>query len=64
MARAVDLFDVGVEPGAFLAELLRAFGIRPDLGVLEFAAYFFETLDLGVVFKETPVTNARAPRGP
>ncbi|GMU68465.1 MAG: hypothetical protein AMXMBFR37_07980 [Steroidobacteraceae bacterium] len=64
MGRAVELFDVGGEPGALLAELLRAFGIGPGGGIFQLAVYFLEPFGLGVVLKETPVTNARAPRGP
>jgi hypothetical protein len=33
---------------------LGALGVVPDVGVFEFAAYFFETLALGVVVKDTP----------
>lgn len=36
------------------AQGLRAFGVVPDVGAFEFAVDFFQTLDLGVVVKDTP----------
>ena len=43
-----------VELGALLAQLLRALGAVPDVGILQFPAYFFQALALGVVVKDTP----------
>jgi len=61
---AIEFADVGGEPGALLAEQLGALLVCPDGGVFELAVYLFEPLDLGVVFKETPVANGYALRGP
>ena len=51
--RANAVHDL-VERGAFLAELLRPFGVVPDVRVFEFAGYFLETLAFCVVVKDTP----------
>jgi hypothetical protein len=60
---AVDLAGLGGQSRALLAEQLGALLVGPDGGILEFAVYFFEALDLLVVLKETPVANGCALRG-
>jgi hypothetical protein len=54
-----DLF----EPGAFLAEFLRALRVVPDAGLLEFPVYFLEALIFVVVIKDTSSRNRCVPRG-
>jgi hypothetical protein len=51
---SVDRFEFLRELGAFLAQLLRALGLRPDGGLFELAPYFLEAFFLVVVLKETP----------
>jgi hypothetical protein len=51
---AIDAADDGIEAGAFAAQFLRAGRIVPDGGAFQFAAYFFQTLTLGDVVKDTP----------
>jgi hypothetical protein len=52
--KTADAVDDLVELRAFLAQLLGAFGVVPDVGILQLAAYFFQALSLGVVVKDTP----------
>jgi hypothetical protein len=47
--------DLGLEFGAFTAELLRALRIVPEFGLFEFALDFGQALLLGVEVKDTPV---------
>jgi hypothetical protein len=47
---AHGLFKVG----AFAAQVLGVFGVVPDIRVFQFPGYFFQTLFLGVVVKDTP----------
>jgi hypothetical protein len=47
--------DLGLEFGALAAELLRALGLVPEFGLLEFALDFGQALLLGVEVKGTPV---------
>jgi hypothetical protein len=54
LGRAVDLFELSGELGAFAAELAGFIGVLPDGGVFQLAGYFFEPFLLGVVLKETP----------
>ena len=54
MVERADAIDDALELRAFLAELLRALGIVPDVRVFELAGYFLEPLGLGVVVKDTP----------
>jgi len=49
-----DAADRLVEGGAFAAEVLGNLGGVPDVGVFQFPGYFFQTLFLGVVVKDTP----------
>jgi hypothetical protein len=46
-----------LEPGALLAELLRLLRRTPNFGILEFEAYFLQSLALFVVLKDTPSKN-------
>jgi hypothetical protein len=43
-----------MQAGAFAAQLLRARRIVPDVRVLQFAAYFFQTFAFSSVVKDTP----------
>jgi len=54
MVQGADAVDDPVELGALLAELLRAFGVVPDVRVFQLAGYFLEPFGLGVVVKDTP----------
>jgi len=47
---ANGLFQVG----AFTAQVLGVLGVVPDVWVFQFPGYFFQTLFLGVVVKDTP----------
>jgi hypothetical protein len=62
IAGAVEVGELGAQADAFLAQLLGAPRLRPDLRVFELAAYFFEAITLVIVFKETPSRSRRAPR--
>jgi hypothetical protein len=55
--RRVHLFDVVGEPGTLATEFLGFVRLLPDGRVFEFATYFFETLCLEVVLKETPLRS-------
>jgi hypothetical protein len=59
IGEAADAVDDLVKLRAFLAELLRTLRVVPNVGIFEFAAYFFEAFALGVVVKDTPVTTRR-----
>jgi hypothetical protein len=52
--QAADAVDDLVELRAFLAKLLRAFRVVPDVRVFKFAADFLETFLLRLVVKDTP----------
>jgi hypothetical protein len=52
--RAVQLFELRGEPGAFAAELAGLVGVLPDGWIFQLARYLFEAFLLGVVLKETP----------
>ncbi len=53
-AQVADAVDGLVQQRAFAAQRLRAFGVVPDVGTFQLAIDFFQTLDLGVVVKDTP----------
>jgi len=53
-ARGIQLLQVGAQPCAFAPQLLRPFGIVPDILLFQFADDFFQALFLGVVVKGTP----------
>jgi hypothetical protein len=42
------------QAGTLAAQGLGIFGVVPDIGVFQFPGYFFQTLFLGVVVKDTP----------
>jgi len=52
-----DATDGLLEDGALAAQTLGAFRIVPDVGQFQLAVYFFQTLFLGVVVKDTPVAK-------
>jgi len=54
LGQAADAADDAFEARAFLAEILRALRIVPDVGMFEFAGDFFEPLGLGLEVKDTP----------
>jgi hypothetical protein len=58
----IQAVDHLFEPRAFLAEILRAFRVIPDAGLLEFANYFLQSLALIVVIKDTSSRKRCAPR--
>ena len=51
---AADAADDLVEPGALLAQRLRAFGHVPYVGIFHLPIHFFEAFDLAVEVKDTP----------
>jgi len=54
---SVDVVELCAETRALFAELLGLLRLLPDGRVFEFAAYFFETFFLEIVFKETPLRS-------
>jgi hypothetical protein len=54
LADAVQPFHEFGQPRALAAQILRALRIVPDVRVFQFAGYFFQTLTLGRVVKDTP----------
>ncbi len=54
VGQAADAADDALERGAFLAQILGALRVVPDIGAFEFATDFLEPLGLGRVVKETP----------
>ena len=54
VGQAADAADDAIELRAFLAQILRALRVVPDVGAFEFASDFFETFGLCLVVKETP----------
>jgi len=64
LADALQLADRGLEPGPLAPQFLRSTGRVPDPGILELAVYFFESLALAVVLKDTPSARRGAARGP
>jgi len=59
-----DLLDRRLETRAFATQLLSPLGRVPDLRILELAVYFFESLALAIVLKDTPSARRGAARGP
>jgi hypothetical protein len=49
-----DAADRLLQGGAFAAKVLGVLGVVPDVWVFQFPGYFFQTLFLGVVVKDTP----------
>jgi hypothetical protein len=60
---AIEIGELGAQPGALAPELLGALGLRPDGLILELPGDLFKTLFLAVVLKETPVGRRYVPRG-
>ncbi|GAB6424868.1 hypothetical protein bcgnr5379_62020 [Bacillus cereus] len=54
LGEGADAVDDLFQRGALAAEVLRPFGVVPDVGAFQLAVYFFQTLDFGVVVKDTP----------
>jgi hypothetical protein len=54
IVQAADAVDDLVELRAFLAELLGALGVVPDVRIFKLAANFLETFLLRLVVKDTP----------
>jgi hypothetical protein len=52
-----DLFQAG----AFAAEFLGTLRIVPDVGLLQFAVYLFQTFAFAGVVKDTPSGSRRGP---
>ena len=61
VGQATDAVDGLVEQRTFAPQRLCAFGVVPDVGVFEFAFYFFQALALGVVVKDTPSAHPAGP---
>ncbi len=61
-SEAIQTADDLLEFRALPAEFLRAFGVVPDAGLLEFARYFLQSLVLVVVIKDTSSKSRCAPR--
>ena len=49
-----DATDSLLQLGTLAAEVLRVFGIVPDVRVLQLPGYFFQAFFLDVVVKDTP----------
>jgi len=54
VADAIQPFHEIGEACALAAQVLRTLRIVPDVRVFQFAGYFFQTLALGRVVKDTP----------
>jgi hypothetical protein len=61
MAQPVELANDALERRAFLAEILRALRIRPDVRRFELPVDLFEALALAVVVKGTPSGRRSVP---
>jgi hypothetical protein len=61
LAQRADAGDGLVQQRALAAKRLRPFGVVPDVRAFEFAIDFFQTLDLGVVVKDTPSAHPADP---
>ncbi len=55
--------DLGFQARAFLAQLLGALRLVPDIGLFEFALDFYQAVRLGVEVKDTPVWPGNGPGG-
>ena len=54
IGQRADAADDALEIRAFLAEILRALRVVPDVRIFEFARDFFEPLGLHIEVKDTP----------
>jgi hypothetical protein len=59
--QAGNAVDVLFQAGTLAAQGLGVLGVVPDIRVFEFPVYFFQTLALGVVVKDTPEAKAAVP---
>ncbi|ABV15311.1 hypothetical protein HMPREF0208_03507 [Citrobacter koseri] len=50
----VEGVDNRFKGGTLFAQRLRAFGFVPDIRLFQLGVYFFQTLFLGIVVKDTP----------
>ena len=50
----VEGVDNGFEGGTLFTQRLCAFGFVPDIRLFQLGVYFFQTLFLGVIVKDTP----------
>jgi len=55
--------NLALQARAFLAQLLGALRVVPDVGLFEFALNFYQALRLGVEVKDTPVWPENGPGG-
>jgi hypothetical protein len=60
LGQFTDAVDGFFQRRTLATQRLRAGGVVPDVGIFQFAIDFFQTLDLGVVVKDTPGANAAA----
>ncbi|EFE06623.1 hypothetical protein CIT292_09672 [Citrobacter youngae ATCC 29220] len=44
----------GLKGGTLFPQRLRAFGFVPDVRLFQLGVYFFQTLFLGIIVKDTP----------
>jgi hypothetical protein len=58
-----DAVDGLVQQGTLAAQGLRGFGVVPDIRAFQLPVYFFQTLTLGVVVKDTPGARPTVPAG-
>ena len=59
--QAGDAVDVLFQAGTLATQGLGVFGVVPDIRILEFPVYFFQTFAFGVVVKDTPEAKAAVP---
>jgi hypothetical protein len=50
----LECVDNGLKGGTFFSQRLRAFGFVPDVRLFQLGVYFFQTLFLGIIVKDTP----------
>ncbi|CCJ81004.1 hypothetical protein BN134_1731 [Cronobacter dublinensis 1210] len=50
----IQRLDDSFKGRTLFAERLRAFGLVPDVRLFQLGVYFFKTLFLGIVVKDTP----------
>jgi len=50
----VEGIDNSLERGTLFTQRLRTFGFVPDIRLFQLGVYFFQTLFLGAVVKDTP----------
>ncbi|MCS3463519.1 hypothetical protein M2374_001636 [Citrobacter sp. JUb117] len=50
----VERVDNGLKGRTLFAQRLRAFGFVPDIRLFQLGVYFFQTLFLGIIVKDTP----------